>query len=152
MNKKKDKNSFECCAYRVICSRNKRAYYGLSINLRASEHSHFLSLRSGDHHCEAMQKDFTKYGEQSFKFEVIKHTDNYISASIIEVDAIMIAMNKKEPVYNYIEKIPKITTASIAFRRENLEALKQYAEMTNQSVSRIMNSLAQRLLLGEITS
>lgn len=154
----KDGQNIECGSYKITCLANKRAYYGMSINLNSREINHFSRLRRGSHHCVELQNDFTKYGEKKFKFEVIEKTPDYLSASLSECDHMMRAVNRKEKIYNYFGtptkagrvEIPKIITTSIAFKRENLEAMKEYAENTNQSVSRVCNSLVQMLMLGKI--
>lgn len=159
MKNKNEKPPLEskCGSYKITCNANKRAYYGMSINVDARDVSCMNQLRSGSHHCVDMQSDFSKFGEEKFKFEVLERTPDYVSASLSEISHLVKAIGKKENVYNVIGKnvrgdkhISTIITTSIAFKKANIDALKETAESGNQSVSWIVNRLVEMLLSGRV--
>lgn len=49
-----------------------RVYVGSAVNLRLRWAQHKSGLRGGYHHSKALQRAWTKYGEDAFKFEVIE--------------------------------------------------------------------------------
>lgn len=58
--------------YKFTCKSNGRFYIGSSANIAQRRYHHLASLRSGRHHNQHFQRTFSKYGEASFKFEVIR--------------------------------------------------------------------------------
>lgn len=60
--------------YRIVCIKNGRCYYGSSknINYRWAYHKHKLKVSC--HPNKVMQRTWDKYGESSFKFELLETT------------------------------------------------------------------------------
>lgn len=57
--------------YKITCKGNNQFYIGSSTNIKYRWQVHLSTLRKGNHHSVYMQRSFNKYGEDSFKFEVI---------------------------------------------------------------------------------
>lgn len=55
---------------------NNKIYIGSAINLEKRKKEHFYDLRKNKHHNRYLQRSFNKYGENSFKFEVIEYIEN----------------------------------------------------------------------------
>lgn len=64
--------------YTITCTENNRVYVGRSKDIEKRWKSHLNSLRSENHINKQLLKDYQEYGEESFKFEVVKETDNMI--------------------------------------------------------------------------
>lgn len=130
----------------------------MSQHLKVRMSDHINKLRNGWHHSKELQADFLKYGEDKFKVEVLRYTNDYKSAALAECEFIMKA-NKKTPPYNFSGKksgdtvkdaSKGITTTSVAFKWDILEALKDKSEEIDRSVSWIVNRLSEKFLDGEI--
>lgn len=57
--------------YKFTCLNTGRFYIGSSQNVRRRKQRHLSALRNGRHHNVFLQRVFNKYGESSFKFQVI---------------------------------------------------------------------------------
>jgi len=58
--------------YKITCLSNKKIYIGSSINIKRRLKDHTKLLRGNKHLNKYMQKDWNKYGEKNFKFEIIE--------------------------------------------------------------------------------
>lgn len=63
--------------YKIVCSTTHRVYIGRSTNPSARFSIHRRQLRTDSHHNIRLQREFNKYGEESFIFEVLWSTDNF---------------------------------------------------------------------------
>ena len=81
--------------YRIICSANEQRYIGSSVNVYQRELKHFRLLRRGKHFNPHLQTAFDKYGETSFKFDVLFFCGpgNLIALEQMAMDAICPAFN-----------------------------------------------------------
>ena len=61
--------------YKIVNIVNDRAYIGQTINFRKRKNDHLMRLRRGIHANDYLQKAFAKYGEESFKFEIIEEVE-----------------------------------------------------------------------------
>lgn len=62
----------QCGIYKILNTVNGKIYIGSSVNLRKRLYEHRRLLRLSKHENYHLQNAFTKYGEQNFKFEIIK--------------------------------------------------------------------------------
>lgn len=58
--------------YKITCTENNRVYIGQTKNKRKRWDEHKYDLRRNQHHSVYMQRAFNKYGENSFKHEIIE--------------------------------------------------------------------------------
>jgi group I intron endonuclease len=58
--------------YKIECLENGKVYIGQTKNLRKRWDEHKYELRKGVHHSTHMQRAWTKFGEENFKFSVIE--------------------------------------------------------------------------------
>lgn len=61
--------------YKITCIENNKIYIGQSKNIKYRFGQHLLLLRKNTHFNRHLQFSFDKYGEDSFKFEVIEYCD-----------------------------------------------------------------------------
>jgi|688.fasta_scaffold269909_2 group I intron endonuclease len=61
-----------CGIYRIYNNENNKSYIGSSINLKNREYKHFWLLSKKIHDNIHLQKSFTKYGKDSFVFEILE--------------------------------------------------------------------------------
>lgn len=60
--------------YLIKCDATGRGYVGRTRHLDARIARHFSRLKSGKHYVNEMQRDFDKYGENAFHFELLETT------------------------------------------------------------------------------
>ena len=70
--------------YKITCTANKKIYYGRTLNYKGRVSAHLSCLRRGVHYLEDMQNDFLIFGEERFRFEVLRETKNMFEAAVIE--------------------------------------------------------------------
>lgn len=58
--------------YRIVCVKNGRYYYGSSVNVYKRWSSHKGALRRKAHNNPIMQNVWNKWGESSFRFELVE--------------------------------------------------------------------------------
>ena len=61
--------------YKITCTRTEKIYVGMSINIPNRFADHKYNLRNGIS-TKLLQDAYNKYGESSFKFEVVEIVDN----------------------------------------------------------------------------
>lgn len=64
------------CVYRIAHSATKKAYIGSSVNIQRRFWAHKNDLARKKHHCKTLQKDWDKFGQDCFVFEVLEIIDN----------------------------------------------------------------------------
>ena len=57
--------------YRIVNTTNGRCYFGSAVNFHRRAITHVHALRNGNSHSKKLQAAWNKYGESSFKFEVV---------------------------------------------------------------------------------
>ena len=57
--------------YQIICIVNNKIYYGQTQCFLRRCYQHFYLLKNKKHECLELQKDFLRFGLQSFKFEIL---------------------------------------------------------------------------------
>ncbi|MEC1757392.1 ORF6N domain-containing protein [Schinkia azotoformans] len=62
--------------YSIQCLVNEKRYVGRSMDIARRFAQHKGELESGTHWIKSLQRDWNKYGEGRFKFEVIEETDD----------------------------------------------------------------------------
>jgi group I intron endonuclease len=68
-----DKNYKSAFIYKITNLINGKFYIGSTIRAKhIRKYEHFSSLRLGSHYNSYLQKSWNKYGEQSFKFEILE--------------------------------------------------------------------------------
>lgn len=74
----KNTNNEKCIGiYKITCTKNNQCYIGSSVNIKHRWLQHLSALRKNEHHSIYMQRSFNKYGEESFKFEIIHIMKDY---------------------------------------------------------------------------
>ena len=58
--------------YKITCTGNNKYYIGSASDFCVRWSTHLYDLRNNKHHSSYMQNSFNKYGEQSFKFDIIE--------------------------------------------------------------------------------
>ena len=67
-----------CGIYRIFNTKNNKSYICSSINLKSRKYKHFWMLSKTIHDNLHLQKSFTKYGQDSFVFEILELCDEKI--------------------------------------------------------------------------
>jgi group I intron endonuclease len=80
-----------CGIYKIENLIDKKIYIGSSVNLRNREYKHFWMLNKNKHDNQHLQNSFNKFGENSFKFEILEECDEQ---SLIERENHHINQNK----------------------------------------------------------
>lgn len=85
--------------YRIFNIKTNKEYIGSSLNCKYRQLQHFQALKYRRHKNKILQEDYNKYGEESFRYEFIKHLkeDDFLYYEQIYI-------NKSENCYN-IKKI-----------------------------------------------
>ena len=66
--------------YEILNTVNGKRYIGSSFsNIRRRAYEHFFYLRRGSHHSSILQRAYDKYGESSFKFNILHETPSEYS-------------------------------------------------------------------------
>ena len=61
--------------YKITNLIDGKVYIGQTVNYNKRKKRHLSSLKNGNHHNEHLQRAFDKYGEKSFKIELIEKCD-----------------------------------------------------------------------------
>jgi len=64
--------------YKISCSQENLVYIGSSKSIESRFIKHKTQLRNSIHHCESLQLAWDAYGEDSFTFSILEHTEDYI--------------------------------------------------------------------------
>lgn len=83
--------------YAIRNTVNNKRYVGQSANMAGRKRQHLRSLRTGDHHCVALQRAFNKYGEATFVHEALELCER---AEITEREQHWIDHFKSTGIYN----------------------------------------------------
>lgn len=62
--------------YRIKHIKSNKDYIGSAVNLRTRWNNHIGVLRNNKHHNSYLQNAFNKYGEDSFRFEIIEFVED----------------------------------------------------------------------------
>ncbi len=62
--------------YQITNQTNGHFYIGSSVDAQRRFMIHRYHLRNGSHHCQPLQRAWTKYGDQAFSFEIIEAVDD----------------------------------------------------------------------------
>lgn len=57
--------------YLIRCYRGMKVYVGSSLDIGRRWDKHRYTLRKGKHPCRLLQRDWNRYGEGAFEFEVV---------------------------------------------------------------------------------
>ena len=61
--------------YKIVNIENNKVYVGSSINLKSRKYQHFWNLEKANHPNIHMQRAYSKYGKDSFKWEIIEYVE-----------------------------------------------------------------------------
>jgi group I intron endonuclease len=64
--------------YIIRCTQEETVYIGSSIDVHKRWSEHRNQLRQRTHHCAKLQLAWDAYGDESFIFEVLEHTDDLV--------------------------------------------------------------------------
>lgn len=70
-------NKTKCGVYKITCIPNGKIYIGSSKNIYKRWEEHIYELNNHRHCNMFLQKDWDKYGQSEFKFEIIEETEEY---------------------------------------------------------------------------
>jgi group I intron endonuclease len=70
--------------YRIVCLTTRRFYVGSSTNMMARLQRHRRDLRSGEHHCQFLQRVWSRYGESNFVVEIDRHEGD--ARALLEIE------------------------------------------------------------------
>ena len=59
----------------IYCIDTNKPYIGQTEDLENRKQEHFSHLKIGNHPCVEMQKDYNKYGEDSFRFSILENCE-----------------------------------------------------------------------------
>lgn len=62
--------------YAITCTISGKIYVGSSVDIPRRWAAHRKALRCGTHHSILLQRAWDKYGELSFKFEILEHIED----------------------------------------------------------------------------
>jgi hypothetical protein len=85
--------------YELSCGAD-RVYIGASGNLRQRKKTHLSNLLRKTHPNNLIQRDFIAFGEQAFRFRVIKLANSLADAEKLEADEIYQRLLRGEDLYN----------------------------------------------------
>lgn len=68
--------------YRIVCTKNGRYYIGSSSNINKRWATHKKQLSDNVHPNVFMQRAWNKYGETSFRIEILEHVSNDMLLSV----------------------------------------------------------------------
>lgn len=72
--------------YRIVNTTNGKSYIGSSVNMANRWRQHRQLLRLGKHHSQHLQNAWKKYGESSFRFDIVETTNDLISREQWHID------------------------------------------------------------------
>lgn len=133
------------CVYKITCLKNNKVYIGQSINFKRRVWEHKNLLRNNKHKNRYLQEDFNKYGEDSFKFTLLKDNLSLKDRRLQETKYIHFYGGiENDNVYNYQDNI----TENIEMRR--LVSENQRGKVIKQeSIEKMKISLTGRKLSEE---
>lgn len=79
--------------YSITNSKNGMVYYGSTSNLKRRLYSHKKSLDKNSHDNVFLQKDWNKYGENSFTFEIVEELEYEDIKEILNIEDSYISSN-----------------------------------------------------------
>lgn len=65
----------EAIVYKISNIKNGKFYIGSTVEPKKRQNNHFTALRYNKHYNKKLQNSWNKYGEDSFKFEIIEISD-----------------------------------------------------------------------------
>ena len=94
--------------YEIYNIKTGKRYIGSSKDVKQRWNSHLSGLRSGAHHNYYLQKDYHRYGEDSFEFTIVQEIDD--ESQLFDYEDVYIKKFKFHKLYNSLRKpgeIPK---------------------------------------------
>lgn len=89
-----------CGVYRITCTGNSQIYIGSSVNIKERWQQHLALLRRNRHSSTYLQNSYNKYGEDSFKFEVLVRLIEFNEEVLRDLEWYYI--KKYQPAFNTI--------------------------------------------------
>ena len=89
-----------CGIYRITCTENSQIYIGSSVNIKERWQQHLALLRGNRHSSTYLQNSYNKYGEDSFKFEVLVKLIEFNEEILRDLEWYYI--EKYQPAFNTI--------------------------------------------------
>jgi group I intron endonuclease len=80
----KNKEINVSCVYCIVNVQNRRKYVGSTTRISRRKNEHLYSLRKGTHHSPELQKDYNRYGEDSFLFEIVEKVKTFSESELLE--------------------------------------------------------------------
>lgn len=89
-----------CGIYKITCEGNSKIYIGSSVNIRERWQQHLALLRGNRHSSIYLQNSYNKYGEDSFKFEVLVRLIEFNEEVLRDLEWYYI--EKYQPAFNTV--------------------------------------------------
>ena len=64
-----------CGIYKITCTINNRIYIGSSMNIQQRWTTHKRELNNNEHDNMFLQRDWNRYGEENFTFEILEECE-----------------------------------------------------------------------------
>lgn len=119
--------------YQIVCIVNKKIYYGQTHCFIRRCYQHFYFLKKQKHACFELQRDFLRFGLDSFKFEILVSETDVKTRLKLEKNFLQTA--KTENLYNPLQ-IHNFTTKPRLAQRVKIHG-KIYSSINE--ASRILN-------------
>jgi group I intron endonuclease len=74
--------------YKIVCKKNNVSYFGRTQNADLRKYQHFTLLKNKAHSSPSLQKDYNRYGEKSFQFDIISVLNTKLKAHEKEIELI----------------------------------------------------------------
>jgi group I intron endonuclease len=86
-----------CSIYKIINLKNEKLYIGSAVYFPSRKALHLFQLRNNKHFNKHLQSAFNKYGEESFKFEILEECfkDNLIEREQFYINTLKPKYNKR---------------------------------------------------------
>lgn len=92
-----------CGVYRITCIKDSQIYIGSSVNIKERWQQHLALLRGNRHSSKYLQNAYNKYGEDSFKFEVLVKLIEFNEEVLRDLEWYYI--KKYQPAFNTITPV-----------------------------------------------
>lgn len=127
-----------CGVYKITNVKNGKFYVGSSVDIRKRWAAHKSELRSGRSNCLHLQHAWDKYGEASFTFEVIEHTNDPLAREQWYID-------NAKPAYNIAA-----TAGAPMLGKKHTEEARAKMRAVNRSATPEMRAINSAANKGEL--
>lgn len=137
--------------YAITNTENNKVYIGRASNFKKRWASHKSLLRCGEHTNQHLQCAWSKYGEKSFKFEILEYLDSQEELHLAEQFWVDIYREEGRVLYNY----GLVAKSHMLGRKHSKESRRKMSEShighstSEETRRKISNAAKGRVLSGE---